>query len=579
MGNIDSLLKRKRQIEDLNTSRQSKNSSLVMASLKSSIPLILEARRTHHTEQAFMDQIASFMKDSFNEQQKLIEALKIQAGGFDETESYIWRRTFGISSNGIKSRRFPSENITLAILSERSIASKFCAKLGINSEEVSELIKGVNRYNLYKEANSFFNSPNASLMNSSSKIEREFRKINFSTSEVYARSMVAKAFTVIATELYKLCPNSLNTKQQTMFQKACIGHTSKLVSHSLLFVGAQYKWTVGEYQISEFEDSFMSELDLLKNCAKYCTNNIKETLSAFEEEHRATELKEAPIKMSVADILNAIESTQMFLPRISDGIPINIVAKQFVNTLNMADHLTKYITKNIDNYITSIGSDSSLSFAHNTIYNAIISEVKDINFSDLNIDERYLKMSANIAIYLTSEQPARNDTLNEAGLSEEAILDFRKTRNIAFAIGLSSPFQNRQVIIPTVAELTKALVCTNQFNWGINLAYIAPKIAKSILDSTNRLYLEMAQRYESTNTSLYRACIQASTQCFVDTWKKEAETTLALSKRKYGRGDITVSESNQISDKILKQFDANSYEHNATMKRLTTNLNDAITLH
>lgn len=579
MGKIDSLLNEKRLKHEAVSSPQSKNSSLTMASLKSSIPIILEVRQNTHAESEFMDSVAKTIKEIFEKQHRLVNAVKLQAGGLSENEFYVWRRAFGIVSNGVRFSSFPSENFTLAILSRKNEAFSFCQKLGINSSEIKDLVTGVNRFNLYKDANSFYASTNASIMSASSKVEKEFRKINWSTSEVYARNMLAKAFSITAKELYKLCPDLINVKQQTMFQKSCINHSSRLLAHSLNHAGNKFDNTVGDYQIDEFEDTLMEELDLLLNCTKYCTTRIKESLSTFEEQHQASLLEEGNINMSVSDIFNAIESIQLFIPRLSNETPLNVTAKQFANTLNTGNFLTNYITQNIDQFITSINTDTATSFAHNTIFNSLMPEIKHIHFSDLNIDIRYLKMCANIAIYLTSEQPAKNETLNSTGLTESAINDFRKTRNLAFSIGLTSPFQNRQVIIPTVSELTRALIATNQFNWGINIAYLAPKIGKSILDATNRLYLDMAKRYESTNTSLFRACIQASSQCFVDTWEHEVSITLNVSKRKYGRGDITESEANQICDKIIARFMNNSHEHNATMQRLTSMLDESMTLH
>lgn len=576
MGNINDLLQRKLDARDSGNMQQSKSSSLVMNALKSSMAIILDVRAKHQTEEDFMNGVAASIKHTYAKQGEIVEKVKIVAGGFTENESYVWRRAFYIAAANALKEKSPHENVVLAILSNTEQAKAICARLGLDQSELTNLIANVSSYNLYSEANTFFSSTQSSIMKAGARIEAALSKFEFGTSEQYAKDIAVKACTLSVIDLMELCPDLVSNKQKVMFQKSCIGHAAKLTSTALNNVGIKWDYHINDFDISDFEEQFMSELDLLKNCLKYCANRVRESLSAFEEQHEETPLVAGRTEFGVSDLLNAIDSVQSILPHEDKEVSAAVFAQQFVNTLKTADFFTQYLTNNIDTYITSIAGESAKSFAYNTIYTALLEPIRNIHFGDLNLDERYLKMCANIAIYLISEQPAVNSALNENGLLSEDITAFRQERDIAFAIGVNSAFQNRQVIIPAAAELTKAYAATLSFNWGINLAYIAPHIAKAILMVTNRLYLEMAPKVVATNTSLFRACLSRATDCFVQTWQTEAEKTLEHSKQRYTRGDISQADSEQIVKTILARYVTASYEQSHASAMLTDYLHDMI---
>lgn len=558
MGNINDLLKKRLEARKQPTTSQSKSSSLMMNALKSSMAIILDTRPMHDEDTSFMNSVAVAIKKTFEQQAGLVDKIANVKGGLTQEESFIWRRTFNISASGLHDGKSPHENIILAILSNTSQSRSICSRLGVDQTQLTNLITSISRYNLYTESNTFFSTTHSSLMTATAKIDKALYLFDWGISAQYMREISFKACSLTTSDIMELGPDFLNTKQKVMFQKACIGHSAKLVSAALRKVGREWNYQVPDFRISEFEEQFVAELDLLKNCLKYCAKKVRDSLADFEEKHAQTALSLGNTDLSVSDLLNAIDSIQHILPKYIPETPNTVFARQFINTLNSSHFFTEYITRNIDQYITNIVGDAQKSFSYNTVYNALLGPLRTIHFGDLDIDERYLKMCANISIYLISEQSPINPALNDNGLMPEQIQSFRNERDMAFAIGISNPFQNRQIIIPAVAEITKAYASTLCFNWGINLAHIAPQIGKAILKATSRSYLETAEKVTATNTTIYRACLSDVTQCFIDTWVTESENTLNNSKQRYTRGDITAEDSQLIVDSIIEKFNTAS---------------------
>lgn len=573
MSNIQAIIDKKKS--QSTQPKQSKSSSLLMNGFKSMTPVIIDIINKGGSKDEISAHIASNVQNILEKQARLIEDLISLSGGITDSEQFIWRRSLTIACQDAANKSPINHQIVCAILSNQDNAKRMCDKLGINHEELRELISTVNKYHIYQENQTYFSTLESTIFKVSSNINNLINTINWHTEKNTARDIITQGTCLIALSLYKSQFSLVSDKQRLMLQKSCVNHAGKIITSITKKIAKFYKNDVLPERIDEFEEALSADAEFAANSIKYCAHLVTDTLFEMESSHLTSNLTLSESGMTISELLNNYETLQSMSKSSNDGSVLeanNIIAKRIVNTLNDCKDMVNHTLANIDQYLINIDDDKSKEYVKHCLFSSLTPIIKNLNDNDISIDIRHLKMASNLSIYLLSEAPAKNDALNEAGVFASKITEFRAARDLAYAIGLSSPFQYRQLIVPTVAELSKCLLETQRFSWGLSLGYLAPMVGTQLLKSTNELFIANRNSVISSSTSLYQASLEIASNTFVSLWRSESQNTLDNSQRNYGRGKISAADSKSILDKFFSLYQDQISEHQYTSEILRSQI-------
>lgn len=561
---LGDLIRSKVKKTDEPTPTQSKHSSLMMNASKSIRPLLINELHNGHGIVDLHKAIAGRIQSTFDSQKSILAKVSSTVGGFMADESFIWRRSFHLAASQVAngSESEIDLNIMFALIRNDPESKSLCKRLGIDQPEFLATVQSIVGDNRYTDKSSFYRTIASTEHRVALGLKKAISKTNWQCdiSEVYR--MATRTLAIVTKELYTSQPTLPNTNQQKMLLKSSISHASSIVCAALTLTAEEYNGYVHEIYLDEFEEKHRNlavhTIEILNYCNKLAIN----TLLQLEEKHTGVSAAINPntsLKVSeVFDCLNLCQ--QLKVP--PNHEQHNVYASNIVTSLKRCHELSNYMLFAINDYLCDSDSQKVSNFAHKVAWSAISDSIGFINSGGYRLGDRHIKSAINMVVYMLSEENPDNEVLNRYGANPSEILACRKARDRAYAISLHSPMQYRQVVIPTVAELSRALVATNAFSWGLSTAFIAAQVAEQILIKTDVLFIHHRDRVGNSNaTSLFQSVLHDATDTFIQTWTSEASRTLSQSKISYARGEIGLEDSNQLLTQVFGKYNHDIAEH------------------
>lgn len=545
--------------------KQSKNSSLSMNAFKSLAPLILDIHTSFDNPR---DQLALAVKSIIERQAELVKQTSLLSGGLTDDEKFVWRRALTIASKEYSNVSTMNSRAILSILANTPNARKISSKLGINQQEIKDLVLAITRYSIYDEKDSFFSTLDSSILKAASKINNAIENINWYSERKSALQVITQGAAIVTQQLLDTQQDIPHASQKSMLKKACITHAGTTLAALLKNSGKNWNYKVKPDDFDVFEEQLSKLAQSYVVSLSYCSKLIVDSLFELESTHSGTPLKESTTGLSVSEMLNSVETlTSMARMNQVSDVADNVQAMRFATILRDTSYIVNYTSDMTEKFLVSLGKDESKSYAKNIFFNAFSPVIRYLNNNEVDFDVRHLKACVNLSVFLLSEQSEINEIINRNGASPNSIIQFRKSRDLAFAIGIDTPFQHRQLIVPTIAEMSSVVMETQQFAWGLSSGYVAPEVCRMLLNATNTLFIANNGKGIGSATSTYRACLEAASSTLSNLWRKHANLTLSSSSRKYTTGAISIEEASDI----LSHFESD-YLNKMHELQYTTNL-------
>ncbi|MEZ8238654.1 MULTISPECIES: hypothetical protein [Vibrio] len=535
--------------------KQSKQSSLSMSVFKSITPIVLKVMSKTTTTEEFAHELKDIITSIAANIEAQSKNLGRISGGLTEDETWIYRRIFAISAKEQGRQSKIQSQFILALLTNTESADKLINMTGIDKGKIQTLITQINSYNRYQERDNFFSTVNSSIISSANKVQNELSHIQFFSEKESALSLIHGAISVTAETLYRRQSDLPNSEQKQMLRKSCMNHATSIIVECVKQIAKSYDNNIRPTDFDEFDEILDKKVSFCTRAIDKTTSSLVNVIWGLENSHKASEILQASLTgTNVSTALNNIEIlTELASVSSNENGSDNVQAKRYAALLNDLSFIVEYSIENTS-FVTSIDREQAMAFAKHSYYNAFKNPLKYLHKSDADLSIKHLKMCNNIAIYLLSEQSEFNNVMNNNGLMPEDIQAFRRSKTIAFKASANNPLSARQFIVPSIAELTSVLFETQRFNWGINTAYLAPKLGSMLMDATNKLYLTNKESTTCSSTSMFRSSLESASYLLRSLWRTKSTETLESSNRSYAMGKISEKECHKVIEKFHIEY-------------------------